>query len=239
MIRVLLVDDDALVRAGLRLMLRGADGVEVVGEAADGEQATEAARALAPDVVLMDIRMPGTDGITATRRLTEDGGGAQVIVLTTFDSDTTVLDAMRAGAAGYLLKHTDPEDIVGAVHRAARGEPVLSPSAARALMDHAAASPGTGDDRTARAQERLAALSERERAVAAAVAEGLSNTEIGERLFLSTGTVKAHLSGALAKLGLDNRIQLALLAHDAQPCHPGPPGHPGGPPQEAAPGEAR
>ncbi|MGP4113632.1 response regulator [Streptomyces sp. 4N509B] len=219
MIRVLLADDDPLVRAGLRLMLRGADGVEVVAEAADGARAVEAARAHQPDVVLMDIRMPGTDGIAATRLLTADGAGApappRVIVLTTFDTDTTVLEAMRAGAAGYLLKHTDPDDIVQAVYRAARGEPVLSPSAARALMDHAAGSVD-GGGRVTRARARLAVLSEREREVAAAVAQGLSNGEIGERLYLSLGSVKAHLSSALTKLGLDNRLHLALLAHDAR-----------------------
>ncbi|WP_405796883.1 response regulator [Streptomyces sp. NBC_01506] len=220
MIRVLLADDDALVRAGLRMMLRGADGIEIVAEVANGAQVADAVRDTAPDVVLMDIRMPVMDGITATRQLTvaegaEGAGGTEpvprVIVLTTFDSDSTVLRAMRAGAAGYLLKHTEPEEIVEAVHRAARGEPVLSPSAARALIDHAAA-----PERAAEATRRLALLTEREREIAGAVAEGLSNTEISERLYVSVGTVKATISSALAKLGLDNRLQLALLAHDAR-----------------------
>ncbi|WP_405615009.1 response regulator transcription factor [Streptomyces sp. NBC_01511] len=222
MIRVLLADDDALVRAGLRMMLRGADGIEIVAEVADGAQVAAAVRDTAPDVVLMDIRMPVMDGITATRELTAAGAASdaepapRVIVLTTFDSDSTVLRAMRAGAAGYLLKHTEPEEIVEAVYRAARGEPVLSPSAARALIDHAAGRP---DDRTAgaaQAARRLALLTEREREIAGAVAEGLSNTEISERLYVSVGTVKATISSALAKLGLDNRLQLALLAHDAR-----------------------
>jgi DNA-binding NarL/FixJ family response regulator len=217
MIRVLLADDDPLVRAGLRLMLRGAADVEVVGEVADGGEVAEAVRERTPDVVLMDIRRPYTDGITATRRLTAAGAATpQVIVLTTFDSDTTVLEAMRAGAAGYLLKHTEPEEIVEAVRKAARGEPVLSPSVARTLMDHAAAAGRQPDGRAEAARKTLALLSEREREVAAAVAEGLSNTEIGERLYMSVGTVKAHISSALGKLGLDNRIQLALLAHDAK-----------------------
>ncbi|MER7413069.1 MULTISPECIES: response regulator [Streptomyces] len=214
-VRVLLADDDPLVRAGLRMMLRGAAGVEVVGEAADGAQVPARVREARPDVVLMDLRMPGTDGIAATRELTRAGGrGPHVIVLTTFDSDTEVLEAVRAGAAGYLLKHTDPEEIVDAVRRAARGEPVLSPSVARTLMQHAAG--GGPADRAETARTRLAVLSEREREVAAAVADGLANAEIARRLHLSVGSVKAHLSSALTKLRLDNRIQLALLAHDAR-----------------------
>ncbi|MCL2554083.1 MAG: response regulator transcription factor [Actinomycetia bacterium] len=226
MIRVLLADDDPLVRTGLKLMLRGADGIEVVGEAADGSQVAPAVREHAPDVVLMDIRMPVMDGLSATRALHRAGSAApqdhlragsaapQVIVLTTFDEHALVLEAMRAGAAGYLVKHAAPEDIVEAVRRAARGEPALSPSAARALVEHAAAGPG---DRSERARQQLAQLTEREREVAAAVAEGLSNTEIGARLHLSVGTVKTHLSSALTKLDLDNRVQLALLTHDARP----------------------
>ena len=214
-IRVLLVDDDALVRAGLRLMLGGAPDIEVVGEAADGAAVAARVAETRPDVVLMDVRMPVLDGIEATRRLTAHGGGsASVIVLTTFDADATVLAALRAGAAGFLVKHTAPERIVDAVRRAAAGEPVLSPTVARTLMDHVAAAE-RGGGRRERARERLAALSERERAVAAAVAEGLSNGDIAERLHMSVGTVKAHISSALTKLDLTNRIQLALLAHDA------------------------
>jgi DNA-binding NarL/FixJ family response regulator len=211
-IRVLLVDDDPLVRAGLKLMLRGAGDIEVVGEVEDGAGVAAAVRRHTPDVVLMDIRMPVMDGIAATRELTGRGTAAQVIVLTTFGADRLVVAAMRAGAAGYLLKHTEPEQIVAALRTAARGEPVLSPAAARALIDHASAGSGTRAEQAAR---QLARLSEREREVASAVAEGLSNAEIGARLHLSAGTVKAHLSSALAKLDLDNRIQLALLAHDA------------------------
>ncbi|MGW5445960.1 response regulator transcription factor [Streptomyces asiaticus] len=215
MIRVLLADDDPLVRTGLKMMLRGADGIEVVGEASDGAEVAAAVREHAPDVVLMDIRMPVMDGLAATRELTRRGAQApQVIVLTTFDEHGLVLEAMRSGAAGYLVKHAVPEEIVEAVRRAARGEPALSPSAARALIRHAAVGP---DDRAELARQRLASLTEREREVAEAVAEGLSNTEIGTRLHLSLGTVKAHLSSALAKLDLDNRVQLALLTHDAHP----------------------
>jgi DNA-binding NarL/FixJ family response regulator len=211
-IRVLLADDDPLVRAGLTMMLRGAGDIEVVGEVEDGSGVAAAVRRHTPDVVLMDIRMPVMDGIAATRELTGRGTAAQVIVLTTFGTDRLVIEAMRAGAAGYLLKHTEPEQIVAALRSAARGEPVLSPAAARALINHAAAGSAA---RAGQAARRFAQLSERERAVALAVAEGLSNAEIGARLHVSAGTVKAHLSSALAKLELDNRIQLALLAHDA------------------------
>ncbi|SFF51431.1 two component transcriptional regulator, LuxR family [Actinacidiphila alni] len=216
-VRVLLVDDDPLVRAGLKMMLRGADGIEVVGEVADGAAVPGAVRQHRPDVVLMDIRMPVMDGITATRALTGRDPAPQVIVLTTFGAEDTVLEAVRAGAAGYLLKHTEPEEIVAAVRRAAHGDPALSPDAARALIAHAASAStaSASDTRAEAARARLAGLSERERAVAAAVAEGLSNTEIGARLHLSVGTVKVHLSSALGKAGVENRIQLALLAHDA------------------------
>jgi DNA-binding NarL/FixJ family response regulator len=210
--RVLLVDDDPLVRSGLMMMLRGAEGIEVVGEVADGADVADAVRREAPDVVLMDIRMPVVDGIAATRALTRRGAAPRVIVLTTFGADDMVLAAIRAGAAGYLLKHTEPEQIVDAVRRAGRGEPVLSPSVARTLIEHAASG---ADSRAEQARAQLAVLSERERQIAAAVAEGLSNTEIGARLHVSAGTVKAQVSSALTKLGLDSRIQLALLAHDA------------------------
>jgi DNA-binding NarL/FixJ family response regulator len=216
-IRVLLVDDDALVRSGLKMMLLGAQDIEVVGEVADGASVANAVRRHAPDVVLMDIRMPVMDGIAATRELAAAGTAAKVIALTTFGADTTVLEAMRAGALGYLLKHTEPEQIVEAIRSAAQGEPVLSPSAARALIDHVAA---RSAPRTQQARARLARLTDREKDIAFAVAQGLSNIEIGARLHLSMGTVKAHLSSALDKLDLDNRVQLALLAHDANPDHP-------------------
>ena len=216
-IRILLVDDDPLVRAGLRLMLGGEPDLEVVGESADGSQVADAINRLRPDVVLMDIRMPVLDGISATRAVAAaQGRPPAIIVLTTFDDDATVLAALRAGAAGFLVKHTPPEQIVDLVRRAAAGEPVLSPSVVRTLIQHAT---GSGDARAERhraARQRLAQLTERERDVARAVADGLSNGEIAERLFMSVGTVKAHISSALAKLGLSSRIQLALLAHDAQ-----------------------
>ncbi|MEV6368536.1 response regulator transcription factor [Micromonospora musae] len=216
-IRVLLVDDDALVRTGLRLMFGGAPDIQVVGEAADGADVADAVTRLRPDVVLMDVRMPVLDGIAATRAIAaRTGHRPEVIVLTTFDADETILDALRNGAAGFLVKHTPPERIVDAVRRAAAGEPVLSPTAARTLLQHVAGDVRHPPDaRRQQARERFGRLSEREREVAAAVAEGLTNAEIADRLFMSVGTVKAHVSSALTKLDLTNRIQLALLAHDA------------------------
>lgn len=216
-IRVLLVDDDPLVRTGLRLMLGGAPELEVVGEAADGSEVADAVARLRPDVVLIDVRMPILDGIAATRAIAvAHRPPPAIIVLTTFDDDVTVLAALRAGASGFLTKHTPPEQIVELVCRAAAGEPVLSPSVVRTLIRHAT---GSGDARAERhrtARQRLARLSERERDVARALADGLANAEIAERLFMSVGTVKAHISSALSKLDLTSRIQLALLAHDAE-----------------------
>lgn len=238
MIRTLIVDDDALVRAGLRLMLAGAPDIEVVGEVADGSLVADAVAAHRPDIVLMDIRMPVVDGIAATRLLrggaatcSDDDASAvadapQVIVLTTFGGDDTILGALQAGASGYLLKHTPPEEIVDAVRRAAHGDPVLSPSVMKVLIDRATAgatvgaqdapAPPAGPDRAAQAVGRLSVLSNRERDVASAVAQGLSNTEIAEQMFLSMGTVKSHISSALTKLDFSNRIQLALLAYEAE-----------------------
>lgn len=217
-VRVLLVDDDPLVRSGLRMMLTGDETITIVGEASDGTQVPVAVEEHRPDVVLMDVRMPGVDGIAATARLRADEVATpQVLVLTTFDADATVVEALRAGAAGYLLKHTDPERIVEAVQRAATGEPVLSPSVTRTLMDRVAGS-GTTVERTSRrdrARARLALLTDREREVAEAVTAGLSNAEIAARLYMSMGTVKAHVSNALTKLDLTGRVQLALLTHDA------------------------
>ncbi|MFJ8111922.1 response regulator [Streptomyces sp. NPDC096132] len=212
-IRLLLVDDDPLVRAGLSLMLGGADDIDIVGEAADGAQAEELVDRTRPDVVLMDIRMPAVDGLTATERLRGRPDAPQVVVLTTFHADEQVLRALRAGAAGFVLKDTPPAEILDAVRRVAAGDPVLSPTVTRQLMDHAAGS--AADTRRARARERLAALGEREREVAVAVGRGLSNAEIAAALFMSVATVKAHVSRVLARLGLNNRVQIALLAYDA------------------------
>jgi DNA-binding NarL/FixJ family response regulator len=213
-IRLLLVDDDPLVRAGLALMLGGADDVEIVGEAADGDEAGALVDRTRPDVVLMDIRMPGVDGLTATERLRGRADAPQVVVLTTFHADEQVLRALRAGAAGFVLKDTPPAEILDAVRRVAAGEPVLSPAVTRRLMQRAVA--GTAPDaRRTRARPRVETLNDREREVAVAVGRGMANADIAAHLFMSVATVKAHVSRILAKLGLGNRVQIALLAYDA------------------------
>ncbi|WP_046472117.1 response regulator [Allosalinactinospora lopnorensis] len=210
-LRVLIVDDDALVRAGLSMMLDGVHGITVAGEATDGDEVLAAADAHAPDVVLMDLRMPRVDGITATRGLRRRRPPPEIIVLTTFDTDENILHALRAGAGGFLLKDTPPPQIVEAIRRIAAGEPVLSPRITRRLMDRAAVQAGAHQ----RARDALAALSPREHDVVLAVARGRTNAEIAAELFMSVATVKAHVSHILCKLDLDNRTQIALLAHDA------------------------
>ncbi|MFF2525316.1 response regulator [Streptomyces liangshanensis] len=224
-IRLLIVDDDPLVRAGLTFMLGGAEDIEIVGEAADGTQVAALVERCAPDVVLMDIRMPAMDGLTATEALRSRPGAPEVLVLTTFHADEQVLRALRAGAAGFVLKDTPPDRIVSAVRRVAAGDPVLSPAVTRQLMTHVA---GTSPDTRRRgAAGRLGSLAEREREVAYAVGRGRSNAEIAADLYLSVPTVKAHVSRVLAKLGLNNRVQIALLVHDADPAT-GDGGRPGG-----------
>ncbi|WP_142003734.1 response regulator transcription factor [Amycolatopsis cihanbeyliensis] len=210
---VLVVDDDPLVRAGLVMMLGGGQDIRVVGEAGDGAEVLHLVDRLAPDVVLMDIRMPTTDGLSATETLRAREHAPEVIVLTTFDADEHVLRALRAGAAGFLLKDTPPAEIVAAVRQVAGGRPVLSPSVTQRLIDRVADS--EQDRRRARALEQLESLNERERAVAVAVGHGRSNAEIGATLYLSVPTVKTHVSNILTKLGLNNRVQIALLTHDA------------------------
>ncbi|MFD3487455.1 response regulator [Streptomyces sp. NPDC058665] len=212
-IRLLIVDDDPLVRAGLTFMLGGADGIEIVGEASDGAEVDALVRELAPDVVLMDIRMPAMDGLTATELLRARAGAPEVLVLTTFHADEQVLRALRAGAAGFVLKDTPPAEIVAAVRQVAAGEPVLSPAVTRQLMTHVAGTPTPVRKDTATG--RLARLGAREREVALAVGRGSSNAEIAAELFMSLPTVKAHVSRVLAKLDLNNRVQIALLVHDA------------------------
>jgi len=210
-VRVLIVDDDPLVRAGLTMMLDGADGIEVVGEAADGDGVMAAVDRHSPNVVLMDLRMPRTDGITATRRARSRQNPPEVIVLTTFDADENVVGALRAGASGFLLKDTPPARIVSAIHRVADGEPILSPHLMRRLMDRATTQAGSLD----RARAALAALSPREYDVMLAVGQGKTNAEIAGELFMSVATVKAHITHILTKLDVGNRTQIALLAHDA------------------------
>lgn len=210
-IRVLLVDDDALVRAGLSMMLDGAAGITVVAEAADGQEAITATDAHAPDIVLMDLRMPGVDGITATRRLRARTHPPEVIVLTTFDTDENIVHALRAGASGFLLKDTPPARIVEAVTRVAAGDPILSPRITRRLMERTVTQAGAYE----RARAALATLTPREHEVAVAIAQGRTNADIAAELTMGITTAKAHVSSILTKLGLDNRTQIALLAHDA------------------------
>jgi len=210
-VRVLVVDDDALVRAGLTMMLDGAPGIAVVGEADDGDQVPAATDAHSPDVVLMDLRMPRVDGITATRRLRARPRPPEVIVLTTFDTDENILHALRAGASGFLLKDTPPARIAEAVRQVAAGEPILSPRITRRLMDRVAVQAGA----YAAARSTLAALSPREHDVVVAIGRGSNNAEIGTQLGMTVPTVKTHVSHILTKLDLDNRTQIALLAHDA------------------------
>jgi len=215
-IRVLIVDDDALVRSALSYMLSGAEGIQVVGEAGDGEAAVSAVAAHSPDVVLMDIRMPRVDGLEATRRLRQRGVAVPIIVLTTFDADEYVLQALRAGANGFLLKDTPPPEIVAAIRRAAAGDAVLSPTVTRQLIEYVTATDPVSNPRRERARALLDRLSEREREVAIAIGQGKSNAEISAELFMSVATVKAHVSRLLSKLEVSNRVQIALLAHDAE-----------------------
>ena len=212
-IRVLVVDDDALVRSGLLMILGGARDIEVVGEAADGQAGVEAARQCEPDVVLMDIRMPRMDGLEATEIIGSWPEPPKVIVLTTFDADDYVSRALGAGASGFLLKDTAPPAIVEAIRRVADGDPMLSPSVTTRLIEQLTS--GSGPDRTRSAQGRLSRLTEREREVAAAVGAGLSNAEIAARLFLSVPTVKAHIGHLFTKLEVTNRVQIAFCVHDA------------------------
>jgi DNA-binding NarL/FixJ family response regulator len=212
-IRVLVVDDDALVRAGLSMLLAGAEDIEIVGEATDGGEVAQAVAEHRPDVVLMDIRMRGMDGLAATELLRARSDAPEVIVLTTFDADDYVLRALRAGASGFLLKDTPPADIVRGLRAVAAGEPMLSPTVTRRLIGHVTDS--EGGERQRHAREQLDRLTEREREVAVAIGQGRSNAEISRELYMSVATVKAHVSRVLEKLKLNNRVQIALLAHDA------------------------
>jgi DNA-binding NarL/FixJ family response regulator len=206
-IRVLVVDDDALVRAGLRMILSSASDIAVVAEAVEAHR---------PHVVLMDIRMPGVDGLAATEALRAQPDAPEVIVLTTFDADEYVMRALRVGAGGFLLKDTPPVEILRAVRKVAAGEPTLSPTVTRLLIDRVAATrPPTERPERRRALGRFDELSERERAVAMAIGRGESNAEISQHLFMSVATVKSHVSRLLTKLGMNNRVQIALLVHEA------------------------
>jgi DNA-binding NarL/FixJ family response regulator len=226
MIRILLVDDQALVRAGFRMILDAEPGMEVVGEASDGREAVEQVRELRPDVVLMDIRMPDLDGLEATRQILagapEDIAAGtcapKILMLTTFDLDEYVYEALRAGASGFLLKDTPPEQLVGAIHVIAQGEALLSPSITRRVISEFVK--GSGPKPQAQFP-RLQDLTARELEVMKAIARGLSNAEIAKELFVSETTVKTHVARILMKLGLRDRVQAVVLAYEAGVVQPG------------------
>jgi DNA-binding NarL/FixJ family response regulator len=225
-IRVLVADDQHLMRAGFRMILEGEPDIRVVGEAADGHEAVAEARRLRPDVVLMDIRMPRTDGVEATRRLAGPGVAdpARVLILTTFDLDEYVVEALRAGASGFLLQDVPPEDLVDAVRVVARGDAVVAPSVTRRLLDRfARALPAAGDG----APPPLGALTAREREVLTLMARGLSNGEIAASLVVGETTVKTHVGRVLAKLGARDRVQAVVMAYESGLVQPGQPGQPG------------
>jgi DNA-binding NarL/FixJ family response regulator len=219
-IRVLLVDDQALVRAGFRMILDAEPDIDVVGEASDGREAIDQVRSLRPDVVLMDIRMPELDGLEATRRLMAAPGddAPKVLMLTTFDLDEYVYEALRAGASGFLLKDTPPEQLVGAIEVVAQGEALLSPSITRRVISEFVK--GTGPKPQAQFP-RLADLTPRELEVLNSIARGLSNAEIARELFVSETTVKTHVARILMKLGLRDRVQAVVLAYEAGVVQPG------------------
>ncbi len=211
MTRVLVVDDQALVRAGFSVIIDSADDLEVAGEASNGIEAVELVRQLEPDVVLMDIRMPQMDGLEATRRiLDDDDGTARVLVLTTFDADEYVYEALRSGASGFLLKDTEPEDLLGAIRVVAKGEALLAPSVTRRLIAEFASRP----DPKRSSPSELEALTEREREVLVLVAEGCSNAEIAEKLVISPATAKTHVSRIMTKLYARDRAQLVVTAYE-------------------------
>jgi DNA-binding NarL/FixJ family response regulator len=216
-IRVLLADDQALVRSGFRLILETREDLEVVGEAENGREAVELARRLNPDVILMDVRMPDVDGVEATRRLTALGSPARVLILTTFDLDEYVYEALRAGASGFLLKDVQPAQLVDAVRVVAAGEALLAPTVTRRLLDHFGAQLGA-----TRPPPELARLTDRELEVLTLMAEGLSNAELADHLFLSETTVKTHVSSVLRKLELRDRVQAVVLAYNAGLVRPHP-----------------
>ncbi|MBN6040980.1 response regulator transcription factor [Amycolatopsis sp. 195334CR] len=212
MIKVVIADDEALVRAGLRGLLEPTPDLEVVSEAEDGREAVEAALRYQPDVLLMDIRMPVLDGLRALEQVARLERAPRVIMLTTFDLDDYVHRALRAGAAGFLLKDTPPVELTAAIRTVAAGNAMLAPTVTQRLITAFAEQ---HPERARRAREKLTALTERERGVINAVAKGLSNADIAKELLMSEATVKAHVSRSLAKLGLTNRVQAAILAHDA------------------------
>ncbi|MFI1170042.1 response regulator [Streptomyces melanogenes] len=217
-VRVVIVDDEQLVRLALRLVIDGEPDLTVVAEAADGDAAITVVDEQRPDVVLMDIRMPGRDGLSTTRELLNRPAPPRVLMLTTFDSDDLVLGALRAGALGFVLKDTPPARILDAVRTVADGNPVLSPAATARVIAAATGPQSSEARRSSReaARKQLSALTERERDTARAIADGLGNPEIAERLHISIATVKAHTGSLFAKLAVENRVQIALLVRDAE-----------------------
>jgi DNA-binding NarL/FixJ family response regulator len=222
-IRVLLVDDQALLRKGFRMILEEKDDIDVVAEAADGEEAVSQCLTHRPDVVLMDVRMPGVDGIEATARIVESAPASKVLILTTFDLDEYAFAGLRAGASGFMLKDVPPDELVAAIRTVAAGDAVVSPRVTRRLLDTFAhqlpSAPGSPGSATA--PDELDELTDREREVLVTVAEGLSNAEIAERLFVSEATVKSHVGRILAKLQLRDRVQAAVYAYEAGLVRPG------------------
>jgi DNA-binding NarL/FixJ family response regulator len=212
MIRVLVVDDEVLVRSGLRMILEATGDMAVVGEARDGSDAVAATARHRPDVVLMDVRMPGMDGLSAAAEIARSAWPAKIIMLTTFDLDEYVHAALKAGAVGFLLKDTPPRDLAAAVRTVVAGNAMLAPTVTRRIISSFAEK---GPSQAEVARKRLAVLTEREQQVARAIARGLSNAEIGRELAMSEATVKTHVSRCLAKLDLTNRVQAAILVHDA------------------------
>ncbi|HEV7566996.1 MAG TPA: response regulator transcription factor [Microbacteriaceae bacterium] len=217
MIHVLVVDDEPLVRSGVRMILEGEDDIEVVGEAADGNKALERARALAPDVVILDIRMPGMDGIETTRRLLQRADAPRILILTTFDLDEYVYQAMKAGASGFILKNIPPAKLVDAVRTVAEGDALLAPAITRRMIERFVRRAPAGTGRPA----QLAELTERELSVLRLIARGLSNAEIASTLFLSEATVKSHVNRVLSKLDLRDRTQATVLAYETGLVEPG------------------
>jgi DNA-binding NarL/FixJ family response regulator len=217
MISVLIADDQDLVREGLRMLLEAEPDLAVAGEAADGSQALAQARLLDPDVILMDIRMPGMNGIEATTRLIQDGSRARILMLTTFNLDEYVYHALKAGASGFLLKHASRDQLTGGVRAVAAGETILAPAITRRLIEDFCNRPIPG----APAADAAGRLSERELGVVRLVAQGLSNAEIAARLYLSEATIKSHVARILAKLGLRDRVQVAVYAYEHGIIRPG------------------
>ncbi|WP_335989029.1 response regulator transcription factor [Glycomyces sp. MUSA5-2] len=223
MITVLVADDQPMQRLGLSMLMQGTEGLELVGEAANGAEAVRMAAHLRPDVALMDVRMPGMDGLEATRRIVASGGRTRVIILTTFDLDEYAHDGLRAGASGFLLKDARPDELVAGIRAVASGDAVVAPRLTRRLLDayaHQVLSPPA--DTPAAADPRLRDLSERELEVLVLIGQGLSNTEITERLVLTESTVKKHVGKVLAKLGARDRVQAVIAAYDAGLVKPKP-----------------